>query len=180
LIGSVTGMVVQLSWLAPASGSQPASYLILVGAASRQNLVSVPIDGSITSVTSPAPDGTYFVRIMAVNACGSSAESNEIAITVGDAPATPVPGAPMTLTAHVVGTQATLNWNAPVTGGAVARYIIEVTDLAGNAIVTVDTGNAATTLTQSGVPPGVYVVRVRAANAAGVGLPSASATLMIR
>jgi hypothetical protein len=36
----------------------------------------------VTSVGTPAPPGTYFVRIRAQNACGTSAPSNEQAITV--------------------------------------------------------------------------------------------------
>jgi hypothetical protein len=45
-----------------------------------------------TTLTSPAPAGQYFVRVRAVNACGSSGPSLEASFTIGAvAPVTPLP-----------------------------------------------------------------------------------------
>jgi mono/diheme cytochrome c family protein len=172
LTGAVTGNVVSLSWLPPASGATRAEYAIVVGSSPGQsNLAVIPV-GRVNSITAPAPNGTYFVRVVATNACGSSAPSNEIVVAVGvSSPPvfTASPGPPARATAHASGTEVSLAWSSPTTGDAVTRYIIQVLDDAGNPIVTVDTGNAATTFTQSGVAPGVYRVRIAGANAGGIG-----------
>jgi hypothetical protein len=74
---------VTLAWTASAIASPPpASYVIEVGAAAGVSNLLVAAVGPVTSVGTPAPPGTYFVRIRAQNACGTSAPSNEQAITV--------------------------------------------------------------------------------------------------
>ena len=183
LSGGASGTVAVVSWVASLAGGPPTSYVMQAGSGPGQsNLASLTLDSAVTSFSSPAPDGTYFIRVIAVNACGSSPASNELTITIGvpPPPAGPAPGAPSSLTAQVVGSQVTLTWAPPVSGGMATRYIIEVSDLAGHPIVTIDTGNPATTFSQSGVPSGVaFAVRVRGANAGGVGPPSATVTVAI-
>jgi hypothetical protein len=81
IFGVVEGHVT-LAWTPPATASPSASYVIEVGAASgMSNLLVAPV-GPVTSVGTPAPAGTYFVRIRAQNACGTSPPSNEQVITV--------------------------------------------------------------------------------------------------
>jgi hypothetical protein len=45
------------------------------------NLATLSI-GTSTAVSALAPPGTYFVRVLAQNACGVSGASNEIVVTV--------------------------------------------------------------------------------------------------
>jgi hypothetical protein len=78
---SVSGGNVTLSWAPPASGGSPTSYLIqarLPGSAAV--IAALSVTG--TSVTVPAGAGTYLVTIAAINAAGSSAESNQITVVV--------------------------------------------------------------------------------------------------
>lgn len=77
---SVSGGVVSLTWGA-ATGA--ASYVIDAGSVSgASNLGSFPLAGTGTTFSAPVPRGTYFVRIRAVNAAGSSAPSNEVTVVV--------------------------------------------------------------------------------------------------
>jgi predicted phage tail protein len=181
LTSTVTGNLVQLSWLPPATGATGASYTVVVGASAGQsNLAAFPV-GGVTTMTAPAPNGRFFVRVVAINACGASAGSNEVVVSVGvsDA-AVAIPDAPAHPRAHAVGREVTLSWNEPATGHVTDRYIIQVNDAAGNPIITVDTGNAATTFSQSAVPAGVYRIRVAGANAAGMGAFSPPVTVVVR
>ena len=80
-----------------------------------------------------------------------------------------VPGVPTALSATVSGSTVTLQWNAPSSGTATS-YVLEAGSVAGASnAARADTGNSATTLVVPNVPAGVYYVRVRAANAAGLG-----------
>jgi hypothetical protein len=92
-----------------------------------------------------------------------------------DVPCLPVPppATPSNLTATVVGSTVTLNWSPSGTGGTVTSYVLEAgfTPGASNVVI-FDTGSAATSLTASGVPSGVYYVRVRARNASGTSAAS--------
>lgn len=91
--GSVNGVIVSLSWGASAGAS---SYQLEVGSASGLADLFNGDVGATTTLVTPAPPGTYFVRVRAKNACGISASSNEITIVVGRA-CTPVPIVPVTV-----------------------------------------------------------------------------------
>lgn len=78
---SPTGVTLQ--WIAPASGSPVTGYRLDAGSApGATNIGSFALPAT-TTLTSPAPPGQYFVRLTALNACGSSAPSAEISFTVG-------------------------------------------------------------------------------------------------
>jgi hypothetical protein len=187
LTGFVAGSVVSISWSPAFGGGAPDSYVVYVGSAPGQsNVLTLPVSASTAFVSASAPPGAYFVRVGAENACGSGPNSNEISLTVagptappGPPSPTPAPGAPLSLAAQVIGSQVTLTWAAPASGGVPTRYIIVVSDQAGMLLATLDTGNATTTFTHAGVPPGVYVVTVQAANAGGTGPASAAVTVTI-
>jgi len=118
------------------------------------------------------------VRIAALNSCGASTPSPEVSVTIGG-PAPIVPNAPSVLTQDVTGASVSLTWASPTAGGETSRYIIEATDTLGTPLATLDTGNAATSFTHGVGGAGVYVVRVRAANAAGVGPASEPVTVVV-
>ena len=161
----VAGTVVTLSWNAPAAGDPPSSYVLMAGSTSGSSNVAVfDTLSSATSFAAPVPNGTYFVRVASRNPCGESAPSNEMSFTIGTA----APGAPSSLAAAVgAGGSVTLNWAAPVTGGAPTGYVIEAGSAPGLSNVAVaPTGSTATTF-GAVAPTGTYFVRVRAVNAGG-------------
>lgn len=83
-----------------------------------------------------------------------------------------LPGIPGTLEAGVQDRSVVMRWQPPVDGGAPSGYTIEAaasTDFA-NALIA-PTG-LLTQLSVPNVPPGVYFLRVRGANAYGQGAPS--------
>jgi hypothetical protein len=81
------------------------------------------------------------------------------------------PGAPQNLVSSVSGNNVTLSWQAPASGGPVASYQVEAGSAAGLSNLAVLPVGPATTI-NVGAPNGVYYVRTRARNAAGLGPPS--------
>ncbi len=156
----------------------PTGYVLDVGTTpGRRDLATMLFGAGMMSLSASAANGTYALRLSAVNACGSS-PSPDVTLAVGVADPI-VPGSPGSLTRQVVGRVVTLTWSPSATGGESTRYVIEATDTQGNPIVTLDTGNLSTSFVHGDVPPGTYVVRVRAANAAGAGTASNSVTVTV-
>lgn len=118
--------------------------------------------------TAGAPPGTYYVALAAVNACGVSVLSNEVAVVV---PPPAAPSAPSGLTASLAGTTVALSWTPPA--GAITGYVLEAGSAPGlaNIIPALPLGGAPGIVAPN-VPPGTYYVRVRAANGALVSAPS--------
>jgi hypothetical protein len=82
LTGSTAaGGVVSLSWLPPASGSAPSSYLLLAGHAPGASTYQIPVNGTSLAAAG-IPAAIYYVRIVAVNASGMSVASNEVTLVV--------------------------------------------------------------------------------------------------
>jgi hypothetical protein len=81
LRASVVGTMVTVSWSA-ATGCAATGYLVQAGAAAGASDLAVLNAGASTSVSVSAPQGTYFVRVVAVNAFGVSVASNEIVVAV--------------------------------------------------------------------------------------------------
>jgi hypothetical protein len=73
-----------LTWRA-ATGS-PVAYTAEAGAAPGQSNLAVADVGSGTTLTANGVgNGTYYVRVRARNACGTSAPSGELRLVVGAA-----------------------------------------------------------------------------------------------
>ncbi|MGD9903856.1 MAG: matrixin family metalloprotease [Vicinamibacterales bacterium] len=80
---ALSGSFVSMAWAAPAAGPAPSSYLLVVGSQTGGSDVLVFDTGSTATTTgAPAPPGTYYVRVVAQNACGLSGASNEIVVVV--------------------------------------------------------------------------------------------------
>jgi hypothetical protein len=89
---SNTSGTVSLTW-SPAAGN-PTSYVVEAGSApGLTNLANSDLGSASPSLTATnVGAGTYYVRIRAKNACGTSAPSNEVVLTVGTSPSpTPIP-----------------------------------------------------------------------------------------
>lgn len=173
----VSGPTVTLSWTAPALGSAPATYAIFAG---RQpggaDFGAFDTGSASTSFAGTAPDGVYFVRVAAVNACGVGIASNEVTFTLGSGPLQ----APRDLSWSVAaGGVVSLAWQPPAGGAAPTAYLVEAGSSTGLAnLAVLPTGSAATTLTVT-APPGTYYVRVRATNAAGASAPSNEVVIVV-
>ena len=166
---SATGAPPVLAWMPPA-GTTPTGYELRAGVAPGMlDLVRLPLAPSTTAFpTAGAAPGTYYVAVAAVNACGVSELSNEVAVVV------PMPGAPTApteLTASASGTTVAVSWTPPA--GAVTGYVLEAGTSPGlaNLISGLALGPAPGLVAQN-VPPGTYYLRVRAANGALVSTAS--------
>jgi len=77
----VTGSTVSLNW--NASAGSPTSYRIAAGSSSGSTDIAVFDTGTTaTSLSATVGGGTYFVRVLGQNACGTSAPSNEVVIAI--------------------------------------------------------------------------------------------------
>jgi hypothetical protein len=175
LEASVTGGTVALAWSAPDGGCPPTGYVILAGSAPGFANVANASVGPATDFLASAPPGTYFVRVIAVNALGASAPSNEVVVIVT---LSTVPAAPVAFSASASGTTAMFSWAPSPAGGAPTSYLLEATLIA-NGPVIASVPVAGTTLTVPNVPPGTYFVRVRGVNAGGAGPASAQQSVTI-
>jgi len=82
----ISGSTVVLVWDASAGACPAASYVLQAGSRSgASDIANTVVTGTTLTATGVA-NGTYFIRVLAVNAVGQSAPSNEIAIAVGAAP----------------------------------------------------------------------------------------------
>lgn len=171
LSATVAGSTVSFTWAAPAAGGAPAGYLLVAGVTPgfAAPIATLPLPAASTSYAVPGvPPGTYYVRMLATNAGGSSPPSNEVAFTVAGASA---PQAPTLNPASVSGATVSLSWT-PGGGGAATSYVLSAAMSPGGApIVTAPLGTT-TAVTFTGVPSGTYYVRLTAANAAGTSAPS--------
>lgn len=170
-IGRSGGLTGALSWLPSAAAT---SYQLGVGSASGAVDVLVADLGNVTSFVGTAPAGTYFTRVRAVNACGSSAMSAEAPLVLACAPDAVVPAG---LTAATGGGVTTLTWQAPL--GATG-YRVLVGTAPGVAVLDTPVGTVTSiAVPLAGVPAGTYYVRVAATSACGIGLPSNEVTVTV-
>ena len=173
LTTSLTGTNLSLAWSAPAGDI--TGYTLLAGtAAGLSDVVTLPL-GPQTSVSGTVPGGTFYARVTASNACGTSGPSGEVFFTIG-AP-DPLPAAPTNLAASVSGSTVSLAWTAPA--GVVTSYVLEAGTGAGLANLGTLAVGATSALVVPGVPAGTYVLRVRAVNSAGSGAPSSDVVVVV-
>jgi 5-hydroxyisourate hydrolase-like protein (transthyretin family) len=175
-----SGGTAQFAWTAPSlsGGGAPTSYLLEAGGSPGTTFITLPIPGTGTTFSVPGvPPGTYFVRVRGVNGGGTGPASNEVTLVVG-AGGTGRPDPPTNVTPFVSGSFLTLTWSPALGGGPAADYVLEAgtaSRLANIAALPV----SGTVFTFSGVPPGVYFLRVRGRNAAGLSQPSTELMLVV-
>ena len=180
LATSSSGSSVTLAWVAPATGGAPTAYIIEAGsAASRADLANFSTGNTATSFSaSGVGAGSYFVRVKATNAAGTSAASNEAVLVVGGGCAgAPGPPSGLAVVSNSGGT-VVLSWTAA--SGIPTSYIVEAGSAPGTAnLANSDLGSNATSLTATSVGRGTYFVRIRGKNACGTGAASNELTLVV-
>jgi hypothetical protein len=165
----VEGARLTLTWQA-GGGGVADGHVVEAGLGPGRTDLALPTGSQTSFAYDGVPLGVFYVRVRAANGAGLSLPSNEVAVFVGVAPP---PAPPVNLTSTVAGSQVTLSWSPgslPMTGPP-AYFIVE----AGSAPGAANYGSQAVAATGGvvdGVPPGVYYVRVRAANATGWSAPS--------
>lgn len=174
LTATSSGSTVTLTWSAPTSGDPVVTYIIEAGSASGLSNLAVVTTGSTatTFTAGGVGNGTYYVRIKAQNATGTSVASSEAILVVGPAACTSAPDSPTGFTSTVTGSTVTLRWSAPSGGCAATSYFLQAGPTAGsNAYANDNVGNV-TTFVASNVGTGFYYIRVVASNAYGTSAAS--------
>jgi predicted phage tail protein len=90
LRATASGSTVTVTWDPPIGGCTPTSYLLLAGSVSGASDVAVTTVNATSLTATGVGNGTYFIRIRAVNGLGQSVASNEVALTVGSSAPTPL------------------------------------------------------------------------------------------
>ena len=163
LQAAVSGLHVVLTW--GASANNPTSYILRAGYAPGQTVIEVPLSAASTTFSASAEAGSYYARIVAVNAEGESLASNEITVVLTNTCTAPTP--PRNLRAIVDGTEAYVFWTPPA-AGAVTTYTLQAGTAPGTTLYPFSTRG--TTLNANAV--GTFYIRAVASNTCGDSAPS--------
>ena len=168
----VVGTTVRMAWDTVQNAPWgPTTYVVSAGAAAGRDNLGTLATGAAGLTVTGVPPGAYYLRVQSVTQGGRGLSSPDIQVVVGNVPAAPGPSG--TPRAQVLGGTVRLTWAPPRSGTASDTYVIEAgSDDTSFTLGRLPTASAAPTLAIPGVPPGVYFVRVRGANALGEGLPS--------
>jgi hypothetical protein len=179
LLATVQATAITLQWTENPLGPVITSYQLQAGTASGLvDIGVIPLAASTRTLAVSAPTGTYFVRLVAVNASGAGAPSNEAVITTGAAVCT-IPAVPQGLQASSAAGTINVQWNAASAGAIPLTYVVQAGSVTGGA----DRGTfpfpASVTAVGGGVPSGPYFLRVAAANSCGTSAFSAEVSTTV-
>jgi hypothetical protein len=180
LLATVQGTAVTLQWTENPLGAVIGAYQLQAGTAS--GLVDVgafPLPPTQRTLSVNAPANTYFVRLVALNAAGASASSNEAIVTTGTGVCT-IPAVPTGLTATSAAGIISVGWSAAAAGAIPLGYQLVAGSVTGGADRAVLALPASTTAIGGAVPAGPYFIRLAAANACGVSAPSAEVSVTVQ
>ncbi|HUU35984.1 MAG TPA: hypothetical protein VMW48_18090 [Vicinamibacterales bacterium] len=179
LLATVQGTAVTLQWTENPLGPVIAGYQVQAGtAAGLTNIGAAPVAASVRTLAVDAPPGTYFLRVVAVNAAGASLASNEAVIHPGPGTCT-VPASPTGFIAAVQPGTLSVQWNPAATGAIPATYQLQAGTASGVSNIGVVALSGATTAAAGAVPPGPYFLRVIAVNACGASAASTEASVVV-
>lgn len=171
LSASVSGTTLRLQWPAVVGATR---YRVEAGRAAGQSDAAVVDAGTATELSGTAATGTYYLRVRALNACGTGAATPDAVVTVGG-----LPGMPRNLAASVSATRTvTLTWAAPTDGSAPTGYRLEAGRAPGASDVAVVMVSGLD-FTAIAVPPGTYYVRVRSRTASVMGAATADIVVVV-
>lgn len=172
---SVTLDTVTLSWTPATTGGPAENYIVDASLTPGGPLIaSLPTsNASTTLVVGAVQPGTYYVRVRARNALGTSGPSPETTVTVGPCQA---PGAPTNIAYTTADNLVTLTWTPPATGVTQGYWLYAgLAPGQSNALVT----QLGPTPSFAGVATfGTYYVRLAARNSCAVG-PVSSPDLQV-
>lgn len=169
---------VEVTWAASTDNVGVARYEVFRGTSSgfTANAASRVSQGSALSYTDPSlAPGTYFYKVVAVDAAGNASPTSAAASATVSAPDSSAPGVPGTPAANVSGSTVQLSWtaasdNVGVTGYSVYRGSSEAFAVNDGSKIADVTG---TTRNDGPLAAGTYYYKVVARDAAGnVGSPS--------
>lgn len=151
----------------PAPGSTAATSHIVLASLTPGGAPVAQFDtaSADTSFAITAPTGTFYLRVQAKNAFGTSAPSAELRVDVQPQP----PNAPVATFATVTGRVAHVEWRPPVGGWPATSYLLDAGTAPG--LTNIGTLPVNGTSFDATVPPGRYYVRIRAVNAYGASGP---------
>ena len=177
---SASGSTVYLSWTAPSSGGAASAYVIEAGSSSGlANLANFSTGNTSTSFSSGGVgNGSYYLRVKATNAAGTSGASNESRLVVGSGGCTAPPLAPtgFLLTGNSGGTISFV-WSA---SASATTYVIEAGSTTGGTNLAIaDLGSPGTAAIFSGIGRGTYYIRLRARNLCGTSAGVSNEVLLI-
>jgi hypothetical protein len=168
------GDLAPLVW-PPAPGGTAATSHIVLASLTPGGPPAAQIDtaSADTTFSIAAPTGTFYVRVQAKNAFGTSAPSAELRVDVQ--PQAPHP--PLATIASVAGRTVHIEWQAPPGGWPAASYLLDAGTAPG--LTNIGTLPVNGTTFDAPVPPGRYYVRIRAANAYGASVPGDEVILVV-
>ncbi|HJZ77552.1 MAG TPA: choice-of-anchor tandem repeat GloVer-containing protein [Vicinamibacterales bacterium] len=183
---TVSGQTVVLAWNVSSAGGAPTAYVLQVGSSPGSSNVVVSSVGLTTSLTADGvPPGTYYARVVATNASGTSAPSNEVIVAVGSGggggtSCNLAPAVPTGLTTSSSGSNITISWQRPPVGCPPTSYILQAGSAPGlSNLANFNTGSDSTAFSAGGVGAGTYYIRVIAVNAGGASGPSQDVALVV-
>jgi hypothetical protein len=179
LLASVQGTAVTLEWRESPHGSAPLGYHLHAGSApGASNLGVVPLAAETRRLSVSVPPGTYYARVVAVNAAGPSPPSNEAVIAAG-AGVCMAPLAPLGFTGRATPGAVALEWQPAAAGAAPTGYVLYAGRSSGSADIAVLPLPTAPTILGGPVPPGTYFLRIAAVNPCGMSAPSAELVVAV-
>jgi hypothetical protein len=173
LLATVQNTNVSLQWTENPFGPVITAYYLVAGTGPGLADIGVlPLPPTARTFAVVAPPGTYYVRMLAVNATGASLPSNE-AVLLAQAGTCTIPEVPTGLATTSGGGRLTLGWAAPTSGAIPESYVLSVGSVSGGADRGVIPLPGTLTAVSGLVPAGPYYLRLAAANGCGA---SASST----
>ena len=179
LLATVQGTSISLRWTENPIGPAIAGYYLQAGtAAGLADLGALPLPPTARTFAVNAAPGTYFVRVVAVNAAGVGAVSNEVVLSPGLNVCT-IPNPPTGLVAVGLTRALSVRWDAAQLGAIPTGYVLQAGSVSGAADLGTVALGGGTTAAAGTVPSGPYFVRVFAANACGTSPPSTEVSTLV-
>jgi hypothetical protein len=184
LTSTVNGSQVTFTWV-DEDGCNDTSFVLAVGSDSGGTNVA-QVSSATDTLTAAAPPGTYYASVRTVSRQGlASPPSNEVRVVVGSGRCTP-PAFGTNLQVQMTGRQVTLVWRPTSDAAAAAAddispisYVLQVGTVPGATNLGSFAMGRATGFTTV-APPGTYYVRIRPADACGLGAASNEFAVQVR